>query len=80
MSSIIAVIVIALYMYVGRNNPEIQNLIAKYGFTDLSVLEQNYWWFVLLPILYVAGGIVASLIAVFTSATPAAQRTCSASS
>ena len=63
-SSIIAVIVIALYMYVGRHNPDIQNLIAKYGITDLAVLERNYWWFVLLPLLYVAGGIVSSLLAV----------------
>lgn len=64
-SSIIAVIVISLYMYVGRHNPDIWNLLTKYGLTDLSTFEQNYWWFVLLPILYVAGGIVASLIAVF---------------
>lgn len=63
-SSIIAVIVICLYMYVGRFNPDIQALLAKYGFTDPSLVEQNYWWFVLLPILYVAGGIAASLLAV----------------
>ncbi len=62
--SIIAVIVIALYIYVGRFNPDIQSLLAKYGLADLTMLEANYWWFVLLPLLFVAGGIVASLIAV----------------
>jgi K(+)-stimulated pyrophosphate-energized sodium pump len=65
-SSIIAVIVIALYMYVGRNNPDIQNLIAKYGITDLSTPRAE-----LLVVSAFADslrswrGIVASLIAVF---------------
>lgn len=62
--SIIAVIVINLYMYVGRLNADIWDLITRYGFTDLGQFEANYWWFTLLPILYAAGGIVASLLAV----------------
>lgn len=56
--------VIALYMYVGRHNPDIQSLLAKYGITEVSALERNYWWFVLLPLLYVAGGITTSLLTV----------------
>lgn len=63
-SSVIAVIVITLYMYVGRFNPDIWGLITRYGFASLQDFEANYWWFVLLPLLYVAGGIVASLLAV----------------
>lgn len=62
--SVIAVIVITLYMYVGRFNPDIWGLISRYGFASLQDFEAKYWWFVLLPLLYVAGGIVASLLAV----------------
>jgi len=54
--------VIALYVYVGRFNPDIQNLMAKFGLGEN--ITQDFWWFALLPILFVAGGIVACLIAI----------------
>lgn len=58
----ISAIVIALYVYVGRFNPDIQSLLAKFGLGD--TLTADFGWFALLPILYVAGGIVACLIAI----------------
>ncbi len=61
--AVISAIVIALYVYVGRANSDIQDLVARFGL-DATRLEQNFYWFALLPILYVAGGIVASLLAV----------------
>lgn len=60
--AIISAIVITLYVHVGRGNPDIQTLIQSFG--PQFGLAKNYWWMVLLPILFVAGGIVASLIAV----------------
>jgi len=61
--AIISAIVIALYVYVGRFNPDIQDLMAKFGLGP-NITEKDFWWFVLLPVLFVAGGIVASLIAI----------------
>ncbi len=60
--SVIATIVITLYVYVGRFNPDIQGLMAKFGIG--SNVTQDFWWFALLPILFVTGGIVACLIAI----------------
>lgn len=60
--AVISSIVIALYVYVGRGNRDIQGLMAKFGLGDN--VTQDFWWFALLPILFVAGGIVACLIAV----------------
>ncbi|HIC96390.1 TPA: sodium-translocating pyrophosphatase, partial [Candidatus Bipolaricaulota bacterium] len=60
--AIISAIVISLYIHVGRGNPDIQGLMARFG--EEFGLVGNYWWMVLLPILYVAGGIVACLIAI----------------
>ncbi len=60
--SVIATIVITLYVYVGRFNPDIQVLMAKFGIG--SNVTQDFWWFALLPILFVTGGIVACLIAI----------------
>lgn len=60
--AVISAIVIALYVYVGRFNPDIQSLLAKFGLGD--TLTADFGWFALLPILYVAGGIVACLIAI----------------
>ncbi len=60
-ASIISVSIIGMYLHVGRANPDIAGLIARYGegFQDLA----NYWWMVLLPMLFVSGGIVSTLIA-----------------
>ncbi len=60
--AVISAIVIALYVYVGRFNPDIQDLMAKFGLGDR--ITADFWWFALLPILFVAGGIVACLIAI----------------
>lgn len=60
--AVISAIVIALYVYVGRSNADIQELLAKFGLGEN--LTQDFWWFALLPVLYVTGGIVACLIAV----------------
>ncbi len=60
--AVISAIVISLYVYVGRFNPDIQGLMAKFGLG--TNITQDFWWFALLPILFVAGGIVACLIAI----------------
>jgi K(+)-stimulated pyrophosphate-energized sodium pump len=60
--AVISAIVISLYIYVGRGNPDIQVLLAKFGLGEN--LATPFWWFALLPILYVTGGIVACLIAI----------------
>jgi len=60
--AVISAIVIALYVYVGRENPDIQGLLAMFGLGDN--ITQDFWWFALLPILFVTGGIVACLVAI----------------
>ncbi len=60
--AVISAIVIALYVYVGRFNPDIQDLMARFGLADN--VTRDFWWFALLPILFVTGGIVACLIAI----------------
>lgn len=61
--SIISVIVMALYIYVGRNNPGIGDILAKFGLsTDVSAGQ--YWWLVLLPVIMVAGGTFASWLGI----------------
>lgn len=60
--AIISVIVMVLYIFVGRGNVSLQNLIAKIGFSaGLDVA--NYWWLLAAPLVIVAGGIFASLLA-----------------
>jgi len=60
--AIISVIVMVLYIFVGRGNVSLQNLIAKIGFyAGLDVA--NYWWLLAAPLVIVAGGIFASLLA-----------------
>ncbi len=61
-ASIISVAVIGMYLHVGRMNPDIADLLARYG--ERFSLPENYWWMTLLPLLYVSGGIVASLMAI----------------
>ncbi len=58
--AIISVIVITLYIYVGRSNPDITSgILSKLGLGDLSAA--NFAGALYLPILLVAGGIIASL-------------------
>lgn len=61
--AVISAIVIALYVYVGRGNPDIQGLLAKFGLSGDGITS-HFWWFALLPILFVTGGIVACLAAI----------------
>lgn len=61
-ASIISVMIIGMYLHVGRGNPDIAGLIARYG--DRLGLPENYWWMAMLPFLFVAGGIVASIAAI----------------
>ncbi|MGC9529303.1 MAG: sodium-translocating pyrophosphatase [Candidatus Bipolaricaulaceae bacterium] len=60
--SVISVMVMAMYIFVGRGNEDIQMLLSKFGMA--AQMEAHYWWFALLPLLYVAGGVVASLLGV----------------
>ncbi|MFO8034888.1 MAG: sodium-translocating pyrophosphatase [Candidatus Bipolaricaulota bacterium] len=60
-ASIISVGIIGMYLYVGRDNPDIAGLIARYG--EGFGIRENYWWMTLLPMLFVSGGIVATLTA-----------------
>jgi len=61
--AIISVIVMALYIYVGRNNPSIQGLIQKLGLTA-GLSEANYWWVLMTPLVVVAGGLFSSLLSI----------------
>ncbi len=61
--AIISVIVMALYIYVGRNNPSIQGLIQKLGLTA-GLSEANYWWVLMTPLVIVSGGLFSSLLAI----------------
>lgn len=61
--AIISVMVIFLYLFVGRDNESIRNgLLCKFGITDFTA--ENYWPTILLPIMIVAGGIIACLIGI----------------
>ena len=61
--AIISIIVIMLYIYVGRSNPGISSgLMQKLGLTGLSA--DNFWPALFLPVMLVAGGIIASLIGI----------------
>jgi len=61
--AIISVIVMALYIYVGRNNPSIQGLIQKLRLTA-GLSEANYWWVLMTPLVVVAGGLFSSLLSI----------------
>jgi len=61
--AIISVMVMVMYIYVGRANIGVDGLIAKLGFAA-GLSPENYWWVLLSPLLIVAGGIVASLLAI----------------
>ena len=62
--AIISVIVMVLYIFVGRGNASLQDLISKIGFAA-GLDAGNYWWLLVAPLVIVAGGIFASLLAIF---------------
>jgi len=61
--AIISVMVMVMYIYVGRANIGLSGLIAKLGLSA-GLTEANYWWVLAAPLLVVGGGIVASLLAI----------------
>lgn len=61
--AIISVIVIMLYVYVGRMNPSIrEGILTKFGIDNLSAA--NFIPALFLPIMLVAGGIISSLLGI----------------
>ncbi len=62
--SIISVIVIYLYVYVGRSNASISALLEQLG-APLGLSIQQYWWLLIVPLLIISFGIIATLIALF---------------
>jgi K(+)-stimulated pyrophosphate-energized sodium pump len=66
--AIISVIVIMLYVYVGRSNQDIiSGLLNRLGLLDLSAA--NFSAALYLPLLLVAGGIISSLIGILFVST-----------
>ena len=63
--AIISVMVMVMYIYVGRANAPLAGLISNLGFADPAALEASYWWVTLAPLVIVGGGIVASMLAIF---------------
>ena len=61
--AIISVMVMVAYIFVGRNNASLQGLISKIGLGS-GLNESNYWWLLLAPLIIVAGGMFASLLAI----------------
>ena len=62
--AIISVMVMVMYIFVGRTNESLQDLISKIGFAG-GLEAAGYWWVVLAPLVIVAGGIFSSLLAIF---------------
>jgi len=60
--AIISVIVMALYIFVGRGNESIQGLIWHLGLSA-GLNETTYWWVFIAPLMIVAGGLFSSLLA-----------------
>ncbi len=61
--SIISVIVIMLYVFVARNNADIQALLGE--ITNGGVFAAaNYWWLIITPLIIISGGIISSLLGV----------------
>lgn len=61
--AIISVIVMLLYLYVGRGNASLQGIISKLG-VAAKFTPTDFWWLVLAPLVIVAGGIFSSLMAI----------------
>lgn len=61
--AIISVIVMVLYLYVGRGNASIQGIIAKLGLSA-GLDSGNFGWLLLAPLMIVAGGLFSSFLAI----------------
>ena len=61
--AIISVMVMVMYIFVGRGNESLQGLIQQIGFAA-GLDASGYWWVVAAPLVVVAGGIFASLLAI----------------
>jgi len=61
--SIISVIVIMLYLFVARGNPDIGALLGKIT-AGTGIAAADYWWLVITPLVIISGGIIASLLGV----------------
>jgi len=59
--AIISVMVMFLYVWVGRNNPSLQPLIQKLA---PAGLEGHYSWLLTAPLVIVGGGLFSSLLAI----------------
>ncbi|MEM0360403.1 MAG: sodium-translocating pyrophosphatase [Candidatus Diapherotrites archaeon] len=61
--AIISVLVIILYVYVGRSNESILYILQKIGLgSEISL--SAFWATILMPLLIVSGGIIASLLGI----------------
>ncbi|HHR85918.1 MAG TPA: sodium-translocating pyrophosphatase, partial [Candidatus Acetothermia bacterium] len=61
--AIISVIVMVLYLYVGRGNASVQGIIAKLGLSA-GLNSGNFSWVLLSPLMIVAGGLFSSFLAI----------------
>jgi len=61
--AIISVMVMVMYIFVGRGNESLHTLITQIGF-GAGLDASGYWWVVAAPLVIVAGGIFASLLAI----------------
>ncbi len=61
--AIISVIVMVLYLYVGRGNVSLQGIISRLG-VAAKFTSSDFWWVLLAPLVIVAGGTFASLMAI----------------
>jgi len=61
--AIISVIVMMLYLYVGRGNESLHSIISRLGVAS-QFTTGDFWWLVLAPLVIVAGGIFSSLMAI----------------
>ncbi len=59
--AIISVMVMFLYVWIGRNNPSLQTLIGKLA---PAGLEGHYSWLLTAPLVIVGGGLFSSLLAI----------------
>ncbi len=61
--AIISVIVMSLYLYVGRNNAQMQNIVSTLGISG-GLNPSTYWWLLLSPLVIVGGGTFSSWLAI----------------
>ncbi len=61
--AIISVIVMSLYLYVGRNNPQMKNIVNTLGISG-GLNPSTYWWLLISPLVIVGGGTFSSWLAI----------------